>query len=193
MPIPIREDRNMHTATVVAPLVHTTTPACRLVVRGERGLDEVFEFISAGLEIGQQVVAMAGPCCLKDIALGLGEKGLRPDVLLRSGRLVFLTAPDCLPQLVLPQNPLKRGALRLNGSVLRWVSDWSWAYENGKSPATILDYQCRVHDFVRSLTRLSICTVHCEKLARNSLLAMVADHRRAARGNQRPAGITSPV
>ncbi|HLY61947.1 MAG TPA: MEDS domain-containing protein [Terriglobia bacterium] len=171
----------MHTATAVAPSRPTILPACRLVVREERGLNEVFEFISAGLEIGQQVVAMAGPCCLKDVALGLGEIGLRPEALLRSGRLIFLTAPDCLPQLVLPQDPLKRGALRLNGSVLRWVTDWSWAYANGSSPAAILNYQCQVHDFVRSLTRLSLCTVHCEKLARNSLLAMVADHRRASR------------
>jgi hypothetical protein len=150
-------------------------------VREEKGLLEVFEFISAGLEIGQQVVAMAGPCCLKEIALGLSENGLRSEAMLRSGRLVFLTAPDCLPQLGLPHDPLKRGALRLNGSVLRWVTDWSWAYGNGASPAAILNYQCKVHDFVRSLTRLSLCTVHCEKLARNSLLAMVADHRRASR------------
>jgi hypothetical protein len=183
----------MHTATAVSPVTCVAAPTCRLVVRGEGGLADVFEFISAGLEIGQQVVAMAGPCCLKDIALGLGEIGLRPEVLLRSGRLIFLTAPDCLPQLVLPQDPLKRGALRLNGSVLRWVSDWSWAYENGKSAATILNYQYQVHDFVRSLTRLSLCTVHCEKLARNALLAMVADHRRAARAQQRPAGIIAPV
>jgi hypothetical protein len=152
-----------------------------LVVREKSGLAEVFEFICAGLEIGQQVVAMAGPGCLRDIALGLTENGLRPEVLLRSGRLIFLTAPDCLPQLVLPQNPLKRGALRFNGSVLRWVSDWSWAYGNGKSAATILNHQHQVHEFVRSLTPLSLCTVHCEKLARNSLLAVMADHRRASR------------
>jgi hypothetical protein len=182
----------MHTATILAPSHPTTAPACRLVVRGEKGLTQVFEFISAGLEIGQQVVAMAGPCCLKDIASGLSGIGLRPETLLRSGRLVFLTAPDCLPQLVLPQDPLKRGALRLNGSVLRWVSDWSWAYGNGISATTIQNYQYQVHDFVRSLTRLSLCTVHCEKLARNSLLAMVADHRRAARANQR-AGDANPL
>ncbi|HEV2348342.1 MAG TPA: MEDS domain-containing protein [Terriglobia bacterium] len=177
----------MHTATALAPIHPTTLPVCRLVVHEERGLAEVFEFISAGLEIGQQVVAMAGPCCLKDIALGLSENGLRPEVLLRSGRLIFLTAPDCLPQLVLPQDRLKRGALRLNGSVVRWVSDWSWAYGNATSAASILSYQCQVHDFVRSLTRLSLCTVHCERLARNSLLAMLADHRRAARSAARPA------
>lgn len=135
---------------------------------------------------------MAGPCCLKDIALGLNEIGLRTEVLLRSGRLVFLTAPDCLPQLVLPQDTLKRGALRLNGSVLRWVSDWSWAYDHSTPAAAIQSYQCQVHDFVRSLTRLSLCTVHCEKLTRNSLLAMVADHRRAARATQRPATVIAP-
>jgi len=68
--------------------------------------------------------------------------------------------------------------------VLRWVSDWSWAYGREQAPAAVLQYQYRVHDFVRSLTRLSLCTVHCEKLGRSSLLAMVADHRRAARPPQ---------
>jgi hypothetical protein len=150
------------------------------------------DFIKAGLEIGQQVVTMAGPNCLKDLALALGEDGLRPEALLRSGRLVFLTAPDCLHLLSLPLNPLKKGALRLNGSVLRWVSDWSWAYGNGMAPGTILNYQCQVHDFVRSLTTLSLCTVRCSNAGRSSLLAMVADHRRASRANQRPAGLVQP-
>jgi hypothetical protein len=144
------------------------------------------EFVTAGIEIGQQVVAMAGPTCLKDLAFGLTENGLRPEALIRSSRVIFLTAPDCLPQFTLPQDPLKRGALRLNGSVLRWVSDWSWAYGKGVDASTVLGYQRRVHDFVRSLTPLSICTVHCEKLGRSSLLAMVADHRRAARVVPRP-------
>lgn len=172
----------MGTGTAVALSNPTsTTSACRLVVRDQRGFSEILEFVTAGIEIGQQVVAMAGPTCLKDLALGLTENGLRPEALIRSGRVIFLTAPDCLPQLTLPQDPLKRGALRLNGAVLRWVSDWSWAYTKNVEPNTVLDCQRRVHDFVRSLTPLSLCTVHCEKLGRSSLLAMVADHRRASR------------
>jgi hypothetical protein len=182
----------MGTATAVALSKPTSAPACRLVVREQKGLTEVLDFVKAGIEIGQQVVTMAGPACLKDLALALGEDGLRPEILLRSGRLVFLTTPDCLPLLTLPLNPLKKGALRLNGSILRWVSDWSWAYVNGTSPGAILNHQCQVHDFVRSLTPLSLCTVRCSNLERSSLLAMVADHRRAARATQRPAGIIRP-
>src|SRR6266700_485189 len=172
----------MGTATAVAFSKPAPAPACRLVVREQKGLTEVLAFVKAGLEIGQQVVAMAGPACLKDLALALGENGLRPETLLRSGRMVFLTTPECLSLMTLPHNPLKRGALRLNGSVLRWVSDWSWAYGHGTAPGVILNYQCQVHDFVRSLTPLSLCTVRCSNLGRSSLLAMVADHRRAARG-----------
>jgi len=130
---------------------------------------------------------MAGPACLKDLALTLSETGLRTEALIRSGRLVFLTAPDCLAQLDLANDRLQRSSLRLNGSVLRWVSDWSWAYGNGHPPSALLGFQCRVHDFVRALTPLSLCTVHGQKLARSSLLAMMADHRRATRGAQRPA------
>jgi hypothetical protein len=135
----------------------------------------------AGLEIGQQVVVVAGPSCLKDLAGSLTENGLKPDALLRNGRLIFLTAPKCLSQLSHPDEILQRGPLRHTATLLRWVSDWSWAYANGTNPAQILDYQRRVHDFARSLTALSICTVHCQKLERSSLLAMLADHRRAAR------------
>jgi len=179
----------MGTATAVALSKPTSAPACRLVVREQKGLNEVLDFVKAGLEIGQQVVTMAGPGCLKDLALSLGEDGLRPEALLRSGRLVFLTTPDCLPLLTLPLNPLKKGALRLNGSILRWVSDWSWAYGIGTAPGAILNYQFQVHDFVRALTPLSLCTVRCSNLGRSSLLAMVADHRRAARAHQRPSGM----
>jgi DcmR-like sensory protein len=182
----------MGTATAVALSKPTSAPACRLVVREQKSLNEVLDFVKAGLEIGQQVVTMAGPACLKDLALALGEDGLRPETLLRSGRLVFLTAPDCLPVLTLPLNPLKKGALRLNGSILRWVSDWSWAYGNGAAPSAIINYQCQVHDFVRSLTTLSLCTVRCSSAGRSSLLAMVADHRRAARITQRPFGMVQP-
>jgi hypothetical protein len=171
----------MGTSAALAPIKSTQAPGCRLVVREQRGLSEILEFVTAGIEIGQQVAAMAGPTCLKDLALALGQSGLRPEGLIRSGRLIFLTAPDCLAQLKLPADPLQRGSLRLNGSVLRWVSDWSWAYGNGLEPSTMLHYQCRVHDFVRSVTPLSICTAHCDKLGRSALLALVADHRRASR------------
>ena len=127
------EDASMGVATVLVQEVHPCVSACRLVVRREAGLSEISEFAIAGLQIGQQVVAMAGPSCLKDIAASLSQAGLRPDAALRSGRLVFLTAPDCFCQLTKPEHPLQRGALRCNGPLLRWVSDWSWAYTNGFS------------------------------------------------------------
>jgi hypothetical protein len=66
--------------------------------------------------------------------------------------------------------------------MVRWVSDWSWAYSNGRSASQLLDYQHRTHDLVRSLEALSLCTVHCSALQRRSLLALLADHRRAVRG-----------
>ncbi|PYV09590.1 MAG: hypothetical protein DMG23_10390, partial [Acidobacteria bacterium] len=91
------------------------------------------------------------------------------------------TAPGCLSQLTKPGDPTRRGPLHRNASLVRWVSDWSWAYGNGADPVMILDYQKRTHHFIRSLTALSLCTVHCEKLGRTSLLAMLADHRRATR------------
>ena len=169
----------MSFATVPAPVQPTS--ACRLVVRQHSGLGEISDFITSGLEIGQQVVAMAGPASLKDLGLILSEAGLRTETLIRTGRLVFLTAPECLAHLSVHNDRLQRASLRLNGSVLRWVSDWSWAYGNGEQPGTLLSAQQRVHDFVRSLTPLSMCTVHGQKLARSSLLAMMADHRRASR------------
>src|SRR5439155_560138 len=70
--------------------------SCRLVMRRKEGLPELVEFVVGGLEAGQQVFALGGPAYLKDIACNLGASGLRPDSLLRTGRLVFLTAPDCL-------------------------------------------------------------------------------------------------
>jgi hypothetical protein len=157
------------------------TPACRLVVRKQKGLAEILEFVTAGLEIGQQVVVLAGPTCLKELARGLGDHGLRPESLLHNGRMIFLTAPSCLAQLAKAGDPFQRGPLQRNGSVLRWVSDWSWAYQTVTDPSAILGYQRLVHDFTRSLTALSVCTVHCERLERSSLLALLADHRRAAR------------
>jgi hypothetical protein len=156
--------------------------ACRLVIRKEKGLSEILQFVTGGLEVGQQVVVLAGATCLKDIARYLGEHGLRPDALLHSGRLVFLTAPACLAELFKRGNdPLQRGPLHRHGTVMRWVSDWTWAIGNGDEPAVIREYQRRVHEFIRPLNALSICTVQCDKLGRTSLLAMLVDHRRAAR------------
>lgn len=160
--------------------------SCRLVIRKERSLVEVLQFVTAGLEIGQQVVALAGAAFLKELARGLGEKSLKPESLLNNGRLIFLTAPNCIAQLSRPGDPLQRGPLHRKASLVRWVSDWSWAYSNGADRGTILDYQLRTHDFIRSLAALSLCTVHCEKLERTSLLAMLANHRRAARTQLRP-------
>lgn len=171
----------MGLATVPVQQVPPCLSACRLVVRNEAGLSEISEFVIAGLQIGQQVVAMAGPTCLREIARSLGESGVRPDAALRAGRLVFLTAPDCLSQLSKPDHPLQRGALRRNGPLLRWVSDWSWAYPNGCLSADALRRQRLVHDFVRSLSALSLCTAQCHMLERSSLLALLADHRRATR------------
>jgi DcmR-like sensory protein len=175
------EHKNMGLATVAVQQAVPCAGLCRLVVRNGVSLAEVPEFVSAGLQIGQQVVAMAGPTCLKEIASSLGEAGLRPDAALRTGRLVFLTAPDCLSQLAKPDHPLQRGALRRNGPLLRWVSDWSWAYANGHFSAETLRYQRLVHAFVRSLGALSLCTAHCQKVERSALLALLADHRRATR------------
>ncbi len=155
--------------------------ACRLIVRKEKGLSEILQFVTSGLEIGQQVVVMAGAACLKDVARHLGEQGLRPEALLHSGRLVFLTAPACLGELFKRGDPLQRSPLRRQSTVIRWISDWSWAFGNGDDPAVIREYQRQVHEFVRPLNALSICTVHCDKLERTSLLAMLVDHRRGSR------------
>jgi MEDS: MEthanogen/methylotroph, DcmR Sensory domain len=159
------------------------TGSCRLVVRKNRGLGEVLQFVVGGLEIGQQVVAMASPACLKELARGISESGLKPDAMLRNGRLVFLAAPDCLSLLGNSYDPYQRGPLRRNGSMMRWISDWSWAYGNGTHPESIHAYQHDVHEFVRPLTSMCLCTVHCENLERTSLLAILAEHRRAAKGN----------
>jgi hypothetical protein len=152
---------------------------CRLVVRKDKS--EILQFVVSGLEAGQQVVALAAPGCLKDIAHGVGDSGLKPDALVRNGRLVLLSAPDCLSFLSKPE-PFHRGPLRRNGSILRWVSDWSWAYGDGIHPGSLVEIQQRLHDYIRSLTQLSLCTVQCENLQRTSLLAVLAEHRRAARG-----------
>ncbi len=177
-------------------VVSGVTPAegaCRLVVRQDKAPGEVLQFVISGLEIGQQVVVVAAPTCLKELASHLTENGLRPEILLRNSRLIFLTAPDCLSQLSDPENILQRGPLRRTVSVMRWVTDWSWAYSNGTHPAAILEHQRRIHDFVRSLNALSLCTVHCERSERSSLLAMLADHRRATKSPHAPVHIPLPL
>jgi hypothetical protein len=158
--------------------------ACRLVIRKDKGLFEILQFVIPGLEIGQQVVIVAGPTYLNDIARGLSENGLRPEVFLHSGRLVFLTAPDCLNELLRAGDPLQRSPLHLHGTVMRWVTDWSWALSKGDGLNVISNYQRRLHDFVRPLNAISLCTVHCEKIGRASLLAILANHRRATRALQ---------
>jgi hypothetical protein len=154
---------------------------CRLVIRKEKSLSEILQFSIAGLEIGQQVVVMAGPTCLKDIAHGLSETGLKTDALLHSERLVFLTAPNCLAELFRPSEPLQRSPLHRHATVMRWVTDWSWVYGNGCDAANIRDYQRRLHEFIRPFNALSMCSVLSEKVQRSDLLAMLVDHRRVAK------------
>lgn len=153
-----------------------------MLLRQQEGPTEFLRFIQEGLEVGQQVVALAGASCLTNLARGLNMSGLHTQNLLRSGRLVFLTAPDCIGQLKKPDGPVHRVALRRHSPMVRWVSDWSWAYSSERSADVLFDYQHRVHDLVRSLDALSMCTVHCSTLQRRSLLALLADHRRAVRG-----------
>ena len=170
-------------AQITAPVGVMTpqVPCCKLVVGKDKTPSEVLQFIVSGLEMGQQVVVLAGARCLKDLAQSLNQAGLKAESLIRNGRLVCLTAPECVAQLADPHQITQRGPLRRTSSLVRWVTDWSWAYSSGLSPATILGYQRIVHDFVRSLTAVSMCTVHCSEEGRSSLLAMLADHRRAAR------------
>ena len=157
---------------------------CRLVVRKDKGLREIIQFVVPGLEIGQQIVVVGDPTFLNNIARGLSEYGLRPDVFLHSGRLVFLTAPDCLNELLRAGDPLQRSPLHLHGTVMRWVTDWSWALSKGDGVDVIREYQRRLHEFVRPLNAISLCSVHCEKIGRASLLAILANHRRTARTMQ---------
>lgn len=158
------------------------TAPCQLVVRRQEGPSEFLRFMLEGLEVGQQVVVLAGAGCLTNLARALNESGLQAQALLRSGRLLFLTAPDCLAQLNKRGNSLPQSPLRRYAPIVRWVSDWSWAYTQGQSSTRLLDYQHRVHELVRSLEALSLCTVHSAALERRVLLAVLADHRRAAKG-----------
>ncbi|MGH9343155.1 MAG: MEDS domain-containing protein [Terriglobia bacterium] len=147
----------------------------------QKDQNPAIQFVIEGLQIGQQVVAMAGPGFLRELAHGLGECGMRPDVSLRNGRLIFLTAPGCISTLMKPDDPLQRGSLRTNAPLLRWVSDWTWAYGNAPESARAAEYQRRAHEFIRSLGALSLCTAFDAQMDRNSMLALLADHRRCSR------------
>ncbi|MEJ2007156.1 MAG: MEDS domain-containing protein [Acidobacteriota bacterium] len=155
--------------------------SCRLLVRKKPGPAEIIQLVVGGVEIGQQIVVLAGPAWLKELARLLSENGLRPETLLRNGRLVFLTAPDCLSRFAKLDSPCKRPIIRRNGSIVRWISDWSWAYQNGFDPPTILQYQRKIHKCIHQIATMSVCTVHCEKMERSSMLAVLVQHRRAAR------------
>jgi hypothetical protein len=162
-----------------------STPAvkpCQLIVRRQEGPSEFLRFMLEGLEVGQQVVALAGAGCLRTLARALNEAGIQSQSLLRSGRLVFFTAPNCFSQLKAPDSSMPRPPLRRQGPIVRWVSDWSWAYADGRTAQTLLDYQHRIHELVRSMDGLSVCTVHSSFLERRALLAVLADHRQAVRG-----------
>ena len=154
---------------------------CRLVIRTQEGISEILHFVNAGLEVGQQVVIVAGPTCLNGIASGLSENGLRPDVSCIADVSVFLTAPECLNELLRAGDSLQRSPLHRHGTVLRWVTDWSWALSKGDGLSVIRDYQRRLHEFVRPLNAISLCTMYCDKVGRASLLAILAEHRRATR------------
>ena len=166
---------------------------CRLITRKEKGPAEIMPLVIGAVEVGQQVVIMAGPTFLKELANNLSDHGLRSHALLHNGRLIFLTAPGCLSQLAKAGDPLQRGPLRRNGSLLRWVSDWSWAYALGSDTSAIIGYQHLVHEFAQSLGAISVCTVCCEGQARNTLLAVLVDHRRAMRTVLRPATVLLPL
>jgi hypothetical protein len=176
----------------VSPLA-TQGCMCKLITRREKGPAEVMPFVIGAIEVGQQVVVMAGPTFLKELASNLSDRGLRSNALLHNGRLVFLTAPGCVAQLVKAGDPLQRSPLRRNGSMIRWVSDWSWAYALGSDASAIIGYQHLVHEFAQSLGAISVCTVCCEGQARNTLLAVLADHRRAMRTVLRPATVSFPL
>jgi hypothetical protein len=174
-------------------LVGTPGSACRLIVRKKPGPAEILQYVAGGIEIGQQIVVLAGPAWLKDLARTLSENGLRPETLIRNHRLVFMTAPDCFVRLAKWNDPLQRPALRRNGSIVRWISDWSWAYRNGANPSAILAYQRRIHACIQDISALSLCTVHGEKMERSSMLAVLIHHRRAARALDHSIKVSSAL
>ncbi|MGH9437759.1 MAG: hypothetical protein ACRD22_07655, partial [Terriglobia bacterium] len=52
-------------------------------------------------------------------------------------------------------------------------------------PMAMSENQRRTHEFVKSMHALSLCSVSSQQLDRNAMLALIADHRRAVRGNER--------
>lgn len=167
--------------TTISQAPRTSSICCKLLVRKEREIAEVTQFVVEGIQVGQQVVTMGGANFLREVAQELTSTGLKTDALLRNGRLVFLTAPNCISSLMKPDDPGQRVPLRSNAPLLRWITDWSWAYRDGNELHKAVEVQRRIHDFVRSLGALSVCTVDNPELHRNSLLALLADHRRAMR------------
>jgi MEDS: MEthanogen/methylotroph, DcmR Sensory domain len=167
----------------ITDIIPFSSKCCQLVVRRQEPPLEPLRFILEGLEVGQQVIAMASAGWLTSLAHALGENRIPLQSLLRSGRLVFLTAPECLSQFTRPDGPLRASAFRRPAPMVRWLSDWSWAYSNGRAPSTLLDYQHRVHTTIRSLDALSLCTVDSSTLERRALLAVLADHRQAVKGH----------
>lgn len=170
-----------------AALLDTRGNGCRLIVRKKPGPTEVLQFVVGGIEIGQQIVVLAGPRWLKDLARTLSENGLRPETLIRNNRLVFMTAPDCMAWFAKWGDPTHKSPIRRNGSIVRWISDWSWAYGNGTNAETTLTYQRRVHGCIHKFSAMSLCTVHCEKMERSSVLAVLLHHRRASRNHKQAA------
>ena len=182
----------MGSTTAVARSVVPCSKACQLIVRKEDALALSSHFIVTGLEAGHQVFAMAEPGRLKEFACRLSAKGFRPETLLHNRRLVFLTAPNCISTIFKSNEPLSRGLFLRNGSLLRWVSDWSWACDGSIELRSVLTFQRRIHDFVHSIAGLSLCTVDGEGMERSSLLALMADHRRAVKlgGTQEQPSLT---
>lgn len=170
----------------VDSLPETRGGVCRLIVRKKPDPGEILQYVIGGIEIGQQIVVLATPTWLKDLARILGESGVRPETLIRNGRLVFMTAPNCLSRFTKLDDPMQRPPLRRNGCIVRWISDWSWAYGNGTDQATALSYQRRIHECIHGIAALSVCTVHCENVERSSMLAMLLHHRRSIRDHERP-------
>ena len=164
-----------------------------MVVRNGISLSQVSQFVIEGLQVGQQVVAMAGARFLRELAQDLSQTGFRPDAMLRNGRLVFLTAPVCLSMLLKPDDPLQRGHLRPNAPLVRWISDWTWAYRMTAEPTAMTEHQRRAHEFVKSLGALSFCSVNSQHLDRNAMLALLADHRRVTKANERPVKTAPPA
>lgn len=174
------------TSTTVLRSSSHTSASCQLVVRTQGGHDRLMEFIVAGLEAGQQVWALGAAEFLKQVAQQLSDGAHRPEALLHNERLVFLTAPECFLAFDRRDNPFHRVPLHRNGSLLRWVSDWSWLKAHEVHFQKALCYQRRIHEFGRSLGALSLCTADSARIERSSLLAMMADHRRALKPNARP-------